>query len=121
MLLPNLMNDFFFTPIYGQVNFGLNTAFFNGLFLFLLGIAYLIATIIILIRRHNNMSSLSKLLYLGQALIAVVALPLSGIVLIFQGWRLDPILQFQQFLLTVSIIYLGIKYVLVDFIDNRSP
>ncbi len=32
-------------------------------------------------------------------------LPLSGGILLFQGWRLDPILQFGQFLLVLGIIF----------------
>jgi Ycf66 protein N-terminus len=32
-----------------------------------------------------------------------IALFLSGIILVFNGWRLDPILQFQQLLLHVII------------------
>lgn len=119
MLVINLVNSFFFTPVYGQVNFGVNSGFFNGIFLFVLGIAYLISTIIILVRRYNSMSSLSRFLYLGQALIALILLPFCGIILFFQGWRLDPILQFEHFLLTVFIIYLGIKDVLIDFIERR--
>ncbi|MBD1932977.1 hypothetical protein H6F79_14295 [Trichocoleus sp. FACHB-69] len=37
---------------------------------------------------------------------------MSGIIFFFQGWRLDPVLQFGQLLLTISSIYLLIKDIL---------
>lgn len=37
------------------------------------------------------------------------ALLISGIILLLAGWRLDPILQFQQLLLESIIIFLIIK------------
>ncbi|NEQ73694.1 MAG: hypothetical protein F6K23_11920 [Okeania sp. SIO2C9] len=35
-----------------------------------------------------------------------------GFILLFQGWRLDPILSFAMFLLTSASIFLGIKDIL---------
>ena len=39
---------------------------------------------------------------------------LCGGILIFQGWRLDPILQFMQILLSILIIYLSIKDIVIN-------
>ncbi|WP_242028904.1 MULTISPECIES: Ycf66 family protein [unclassified Coleofasciculus] len=39
-----------------------------------------------------------------------------GFILFSQGWRLDPILQFVQFLLTGVIICIIIKDIYSDFI-----
>jgi hypothetical protein len=39
---------------------------------------------------------------------------LSGVILIFQGWRLDPILQFGQFLSFLIIIYFAIKDIVIN-------
>ncbi|HYX13261.1 MAG TPA: Ycf66 family protein [Nostoc sp.] len=37
-----------------------------------------------------------------------------GIILFFQGWRLDPILQFEQFLLLLLIVYFTIKDIVIN-------
>ncbi|MHC5774703.1 Ycf66 family protein [Nostoc sp.] len=34
--------------------------------------------------------------------------------MLFQGWRLDPILQFEQFLLLLLILYLSIKDIVIN-------
>ncbi|WP_442939864.1 Ycf66 family protein [Nostoc sp.] len=39
---------------------------------------------------------------------------LCGFILTFQGWRLDPILQFGQFLSFLLIIYLIIKDIVIN-------
>ena len=39
--------------------------------------------------------------------ILAIACLLCGFILFFQGWRLDPILQFGQFLLSSIVIFLG--------------
>ncbi|WP_397333980.1 hypothetical protein [Nostoc sp. FACHB-152] len=33
-----------------------------------------------------------------------------------QGWRLDPVIQFQQFLLLLLIIYLSFKDIIINLI-----
>jgi len=45
----------------------------------------------------------------SQDLPLVVSYLIAGFILFFNGWRLDPILQFVQFLLIGSIIYRAIK------------
>ncbi|WP_397333882.1 Ycf66 family protein [Nostoc sp. FACHB-145] len=40
----------------------------------------------------------------------------SGIILMLQGWRLDPVIQFQQFLLLLLIIYLSFKDIIINLI-----
>ena len=42
-----------------------------------------------------------------QSLGRMIMLPICGGILFFQGWRLDPILQFGQFLLAIGILYLN--------------
>ncbi|MEH2161739.1 MAG: Ycf66 family protein [Nostoc sp.] len=37
-----------------------------------------------------------------------------GIILFFQGWRLDPILQIERFLSLLLIIYFAIKDILIN-------
>ncbi|ASC71310.1 Ycf66-like protein [Halomicronema hongdechloris C2206] len=50
-----------------------------------------------------------------QLIFAPLILLLSGGILFFNGWRLDPILQFQQLLLSILIGYL----ILLDLQGNR--
>jgi hypothetical protein len=38
---------------------------------------------------------------LGRA----IGLPVVGLIMFFQGWRLDPILPFSQFILAMGIIF----------------
>ncbi|MEH2080887.1 MAG: Ycf66 family protein [Nostoc sp.] len=45
---------------------------------------------------------------------------LCGVFLTFQGWQLDPILQFGQLLLSLLIIYLLIKDIVINTVyKNR--
>ncbi|WP_370588556.1 Ycf66 family protein [aff. Roholtiella sp. LEGE 12411] len=53
-------------------------------------------------------------LYLIQVIFTPIILLLCGFILLFQGWRLDPILQFEQFLLLLLIIYLTIKDIVIN-------
>ncbi len=41
-----------------------------------------------------------------QSVFAPLILLLSGAILFFQGWRLDPLLQFQQYTMSILIVYL---------------
>ncbi|WP_445638777.1 Ycf66 family protein [Nostoc sp. DSM 114161] len=34
--------------------------------------------------------------------------------LFYQGWRLDPLMQFEQFLSLLLIIYFTIKYIVIN-------
>lgn len=84
-----------------QVNFGFNSSSFLGIFLALFGL--LLVPIGLSFRRPFRIGNLCQ-----DILLALVYL-LCGFILTFQGWRLDPILQLNQFLLIVSVIYLVIK------------
>ncbi|NJP10378.1 MAG: hypothetical protein HC866_13620 [Leptolyngbyaceae cyanobacterium RU_5_1] len=55
-------------------------------------------------------------LYILQLLFVPLPLLLSGLIMCFQGWRLDPSLQFGYFLLQAPLVYLGIK----DFLLYRN-
>mgnify|MGYP001430664718 CR=1 FL=1 len=47
-------------------------------------------------------------------------LPLIGGILFFQGWRLDPILQFGQFLLVILLILESGGSIFTDFMNWRN-
>lgn len=80
-----------------MVNFGLNSASILGLFLAVAGASlYFIRSVRPELSRDHDI------------FFAAVGL-LCGLILLFQGWRLDPILQFGQFLLTGSTIFFAVE------------
>jgi uncharacterized membrane protein SirB2 len=78
-----------------MVNLSLNLATLLGVMLVLLGLSLIVAGVIRPFRASNLIQNLA---------LAVVYL-LAGLILLTQGWRLDPILQFTQLLLIGSSIY----------------
>ncbi len=50
-----------------------------------------------------------------QTLGRIVMLPLCGLILFFQGWRLDPILQFAMFLLAIGIVFESATGIIGDY------
>jgi Ycf66 protein N-terminus len=101
-----------------MLNIGTTFAAILGLIYLILGIFYPILTIVVLAKRSNELNSLAKVLYIIQAIASPIVLLLCGLILIYQGWRLDPILVFSQFLLMVLIIYLAFKDILLNFSDR---
>jgi hypothetical protein len=97
-----------------QINFGLNIASLLGILYVIFGIAYMLFMVSLLFRRVNRLSGGTFIIYLLQALLVPSIMLLTGFIFIFQGWRLDPILQLAQFLLTVLIVYFCIKDILVN-------
>ncbi|WP_339384523.1 hypothetical protein [Oscillatoria sp. FACHB-1407] len=80
-----------------------------------LGLAYLVMSLNASTR--PSMSDQQRSLLAIQAVLAPIVFFPVGLVFIFQGWRLDPILQFSLWWLHFLIIFLGIKDFLV--IQNR--
>lgn len=80
-----------------MVNFGLNSASILGIFLAVAGAAlYFLRSVRPELARDHDI------------FFAAVGL-LCGFILLFQGWRLDPILQFGQLLLTGSAIFFAVE------------
>jgi hypothetical protein len=76
-----------------MVNFGLNSASILGIFLAVAGAGlYFLRSVRPELSRDHDI------------FFAAVGL-LCGLILLFQGWRLDPILQFGQFLLTGAAVF----------------
>ncbi|MDZ8051784.1 MAG: Ycf66 family protein [Aulosira sp. ZfuVER01] len=97
-----------------QVNFGFNTASLLGILYIIFGISYMIFMVFLLFRRASRLNSIAFVIYLVQALLIPSVMLLCGFIFVFQGWRLDPILQFAQFLLTILIIYFSAKDILIN-------
>jgi hypothetical protein len=80
-----------------MVNFGLNSASILGIFLAVAGAGlYFLRSVRPELARDHDI------------FFAAVGL-LCGFILLFQGWRLDPILQFGQLLLTGSAIFFAVE------------
>ncbi len=80
-----------------MVNFGLNSASLLGIFLAVAGASlYFLRSVRPELARDHDI------------FFAAVGL-LCGFILLFQGWRLDPILQFGQFLLTGSAVFFAVE------------
>lgn len=83
--------------ILAQVNLGTNAASFVGIVLAVAGAAlYFLRTVRPELARDHDI------------FFAAIGL-LSGFILIFQGWRFDPIMQFGQILLTGSTIFFAVE------------
>jgi len=93
-----------------MVNASLNWASIVGILLFLwaipAGLMGFVQIYFVLQRRADTTPAvlLKTMFLVVQAIGRIVMLPLCGGILFFQGWRLDPILQFGQFLLAIGII-----------------
>jgi hypothetical protein len=100
-------------------NIGINIASFLGILQIIFCLFYLIFGIIQLIRTRNRLSSSAIIFYCIQLVVIPAFLLLSGSILIFQGWRLDPILQLQQFILFLLIVFLIIKEMVINTVRRN--
>ena len=99
-----------------QVNVGTNGSTLIGIFYLLLAAIYIFLMIGWLVLRKNTLTLWIRLIYIFQGVLIPVIMLVSGIILMLQGWRLDPVIQFQQFLLLLLIIYLSFKDIIINLI-----
>jgi len=94
--------------ILAQVNFGANSASILGIFLAVSGAAlYFLRTVRPELSRDQDI------------FFAAVGL-LCGFILIFQGWRLDPILQFGQLLLVGTTVFFAVESIRLRSIATQQ-
>jgi hypothetical protein len=94
--------------VLAQVNFGANSASVLGIFLAVAGAAlYFLRTVRPELSRDQDI------------FFAAVGL-LCGFILIFQGWRLDPILQFGQLLLVGSTVFFAVESIRLRSIATQQ-
>ena len=108
------------------INASLNWASIAGLFLILIWIPAIASGIFriwfTLNRKADNtprvilQTFLIFFLTIGRAF----CIPLAGGILFFQGWRLDPILQFSQSLLVIGIVVEMVTSFINDYRNWRS-
>jgi hypothetical protein len=88
-----------------MVNVGLNFSSVLGLLQILIALVYFalsISQIVIAIRLRRDTDLVFRII---QLILAPLMLSLSGFILFFQGWRLDPILLFQQLLMNILLVF----------------
>ena len=106
-----------------MVNASLNWASIVGLLLALLGLISIptsIGNIYFLLNRRADNTSQIILLAIYKGILGIfrtVGCLLAGGILFFQGWRLDPILQFGQFLIVSLLILESGGTIFSDFIE----
>jgi|GEM_PF-4807723 len=86
-----------------------------GILDLLLGIGIPMFAFAILVLRGQSIGTLGKILYAGQMAIALFTLPIVGLILIFNSWRYDPLMQFGSSLLHLLVIYLVVKDIAIAF------
>ena len=97
-----------------QINFGFNPASLMGICYILFSLSYSIFMTVFLRKGANRLNDWAIAFYIIQAICAPMLMLIAGVILFFQGWRLDPILQLAQFLLFVLIIYLSLKDIVIN-------
>lgn len=102
-----------------QVNIGITPVPNTGLFQIVFGLFYFIFSIIQIMQNRNRVNSLTLAFYLIQLVIVPIFLFISGLILLYQGWRLDPILQFQQFILFLLIVFLILKEIIINTVNRN--
>ncbi|MFM9156868.1 MAG: Ycf66 family protein, partial [Dolichospermum sp.] len=94
--------------VFAQVNFGTNSASILGIFLAVAGAAlYFLRSVRPELSRDQDI------------FFAAVGL-LCGFILVFQGWRLDPILQFGQLLLVGSTVFFAVESIRLRSIATQQ-
>lgn len=99
-----------------QINFGFSAASILGFLYVAIGIVYFCFLLNWLIKHARQLTPTSGVLYLIQVVFVPIILLCCGAILIFQGWRLDPTLQFMMFLISLIIAYLSIKDIAINAI-----
>lgn len=98
------------------IKFGTNPASIIGIFYVLFAITYFIFMIVWVRQGASKLNDSSIAFYIIQTIFAPFLMLIPGLILVLQGWRLDPILQFGQFSLFILVIYLSVKDVVVNTI-----
>lgn len=102
-------------------------ASFPGTFTFFLGLLDIILALFVLVLsttitlcKRKIIGVLGITLYVLQTIFLPLAILLVGFILLFQGWRIDPILILAVVLLHLSIIYLIIKDIVIFNIISQN-
>ena len=95
-----------------MVNLGFNITTLLGILDIFGAVGYFILSIVLISRGVISYTSgVNTILQVWELLLCPIALLISGIILFFNGWRLDPFLQYQQLLVHSVLMVAVIKHV----------
>ena len=106
-----------------MVNISLNWASLIGILLFIWSLPVAITgglQVYFLLNKRADLSTVTILKSIYSILLLfyrILFYPLIGGILFFQGWRLDPILQFGTVIMIIALIYTSGKNVRNDYIN----
>lgn len=94
-----------------MINYGFsfNIIFLLGLFDLILAIAIFVMTLSLILGGRGTQPTNPIRFYIAQLFLVPLPLLLGGAIFIFQGWRLEPILQIAVLCLHFIIIFLVVK------------
>tara|TARA_B100000579_G_C22453501_1_gene675410 strand:- start:142 stop:531 length:390 start_codon:yes stop_codon:yes gene_type:complete len=104
-----------------MVNASLNWASFQGILCVLWGIpagilGFMQLFFVLQRRADTSPAVIAKTVFIIiQSFGRMLMLPLAGFLLFFQGWRLDPILQFLTLLLVLGVIFESSTGIISDY------
>ena len=109
-----------------MVNTSLNWASLQGILLFIWSLPVAITggfQVYFILNKRADLSTITILKSIYTLLLLfyrILIYPLIGGILFFQGWRLDPILQFGTLMMIIALIYTSGKSVWYDYINWKS-
>lgn len=108
-----------------MMNFSFNFGSFMGFTQVLLAVAYFVISIIQVVKSVRSRKSKSGkntdlIFRIWQLTFIPIILLASGLILLFNSWRLDPLLQFQQFLMMIVASYLISLDLMRSFTSRHS-
>ncbi|BDA66692.1 hypothetical protein CAL7716_008580 [Calothrix sp. PCC 7716] len=98
-----------------QVNVGTTPATLLGVIYILTSIVYFFFLIAWLIPRFSRINPSAITTCILQIILIPIPILISGFILLFQGWRLDPILQLGNLLLFLVLIYFLITDIIIKY------
>ena len=106
-----------------MVNASLNWASIQGILLFIWSLPVAITggfQVYFIVNKRADLSTIIILKSIYSILLLfyrIIFYPLIGGILFFQGWRLDPILQFGTLIIISALIYTSGKNIWYDYIN----
>lgn len=98
-----------------MINIGVNFATVLGLLDVIFALAVFTLTLILLFQNQSVIRGSQVAFYIIQVIIVPLCLLIAGAMLVFQGWRLDPILTFAILCLHLIIVFLVLKDFFINF------
>lgn len=98
-----------------QINLGATPATFIGILYMLTSIVYFFFLIAWLIPRFSRINPSAVTTCILQIILIPIPILISGFILLFQGWRLDPILQLGNLLLFLLLMYFLVTDIIIKY------